>query len=234
MKPLVLVTRPEGAGAALAAGIEARGYDVLTIPVLRVAPISTPLPALADYDALAFTSANGVRAFSARSEERDLPAYVVGAATAAAADDAGFRDIRLGGLDAMALAGRLRADFSTRATVLHLSGRHIAQDLARLFAGSPVTVERLAVYETVPEDSLAPDTVDRLYACTIAYVTLLSARTAEGFGTLLARSGLAYKIEAATALCLSAAVAEAAAGLPWKSIATAPYPTVEALLDLLP
>jgi uroporphyrinogen-III synthase len=234
MKPLVLVTRPEGAGAALTAGIEARGYEALTLPVLRVAPISVALPALADYDAMAFTSANGVRAFADQSAERRLPAYVVGTATAAAAGDAGFHDIRLAGLDATALAAQLKADFPTNAAVLHLSGRHIAQDLARLLAGSPVTVARLAVYETIAEESLSTDLVDRLYVCTITYVTLLSARTAREFGTLMARSGLAHRIESATALCLSAAVAEAALGLPWKSIATAPYPTVEALLDLLP
>ena len=234
MKPLVLVTRPEGAGAALAAGIEARGYDILTMPVLKIAPISGPLPVFADYDALVFTSANGVRAFATQSSERDLPAYAVGVATATAANDAGFRDIRLGGLDATGLAAKLRSDFAVPVSVLHLSGRHIAQDLALLLAGSPVTVERLAVYETVPQESLATDLVDRLYACTIAYVTLLSARTAKGFGTLMAGSGLTHKVETATALCLSAAIAEAASGLPWKSIATAPYPTVEALLDLLP
>jgi uroporphyrinogen-III synthase len=234
MKPLVLVTRPEGAGAALAAGIEARGYDVLTVPVLKVAQLPVRLPILTHYDALVFTSANGVRAFAACSGERGHPAYVVGAATAAAAGDAGFRDIRLGGVDAAALAGRLRADFLTSAAVLHLSGRHIAQDLAVLLTGSPLTVQRLPVYDTVPEKSVSAEVVDRLYACTIAYVTLLSARTAQEFGTLMARSGLAYTTESATALCLSAAVAGAAMGLPWKSIATASSPTVEAMLDLLP
>ena len=129
MTGLVVVTRPGNAARELAVEIVRRGYEPLIAPMLVIETLDTPLPDLGRYGAIAFTSANGVRAFAERSSERGVPAYAVGGATATALRAAGFRDIRLAGGDADALAS-LIAVSADRRPVLHISGSVIARDLA--------------------------------------------------------------------------------------------------------
>ena len=59
-----------------------RGFLPVAAPVLDFHPTDAPLPK-GPFDALVFTSANGVAAFAGRDAGRDLPVFAVGGATAA-------------------------------------------------------------------------------------------------------------------------------------------------------
>ena len=61
--------------------------------MLVIVPLGAPVRDLRPYRALAFTSANGVRAFAGKSTERNLPAYAVGERTAVALRAAGFTPV---------------------------------------------------------------------------------------------------------------------------------------------
>jgi len=63
-------------------------------PLLAICPIQQAEPDLTGVAALAFTSRNGVDAFTALSGERGLPVFTVGDATAEAASAAGFASVR--------------------------------------------------------------------------------------------------------------------------------------------
>jgi len=89
----VWVTRAEPGAARTAVRLTALGFEPLVAPVLAIRPLS-PAIDLTDIAALAFTSVNGVAAFAARTPERDRPVFTVGDATAQAARDAGFTDVR--------------------------------------------------------------------------------------------------------------------------------------------
>ncbi len=102
----VLVTRPEDDARSLVAALEARGHEALVAPMLTIAPapgVEAPL-ALDGVQALVFTSANGARVFARLSDERDLPVFTVGDASAAAARDAGFARVERAGGDVEDLA----------------------------------------------------------------------------------------------------------------------------------
>jgi uroporphyrinogen-III synthase len=90
----VLVTRPEADAAALVAALEARGHEALAQPLLTIEPaVPEPPLDLAGVQALLFTSANGVRAFADVSQERGLPVFAVGDASAEAARAARFAKV---------------------------------------------------------------------------------------------------------------------------------------------
>ena len=88
-KRRVLVTRPAADAAPLMAALAARGFDVLLEPMLTIRHLAGPELDLHGIAGILFTSANGVRAFAARSRRRDLTAYAVGEATGEAASAAG-------------------------------------------------------------------------------------------------------------------------------------------------
>jgi uroporphyrinogen-III synthase len=234
MAGLVLVTRPADEAASLAEEIAARGYSVLIEPMLRIVHRDAVLPPLGAYDALAFTSANGVRAFAALSGERAKPVFAVGGATASALRSAGFAAVRDADGDAPALAGVIAAAFDRPARLLHLTGDVVAGDLKGSLAASGIAVDRMVIYDAVAARTLSDALVQALYACTLEAVLLFSARTAGIFGTLATSSGLAEMLRSTTALCLSAAVAAEARRLAWKDVGVAEAKTSHSLLELLP
>ena len=127
--------------------------------------------------ALIFTSANGVRVFAAASQDRSLPAYTVGDASAAVARDAGFTDVRSADGDIAALAKliRERADPSG-GKLLHISGARVARDLAGFLNHAGIAVERRVAYEARPVSELPEAFKQKLDV-----VLFHSARAAEIF-----------------------------------------------------
>ncbi len=119
-------------------------------------------------DGLVFTSKNGVESFARRWDVRNIPAYCVGPATAAKAEDAGMRAFSASG-NSEALAGLInRAKLKNP---LHIHGLHMAGDME--IGGSD-----LAIYEQValPLDQM---TVDMLAIGEIDAIALFSPRSAQ-------------------------------------------------------
>src|SRR4051812_16935975 len=86
---------------------------------------------LTNVQAVLFTSANGVRAFAAAERRRDIPAFAVGEATAAAARLAGFTTVDTAGGDVAALADLVRERLTpARGALLHAAGSAVAGDLS--------------------------------------------------------------------------------------------------------
>ena len=87
----LLLTRPQTDSEKLARELTARGISSIIEPLLNIVIQEVPPLDTKGVAALAFTSANGVQAFSERSSRRDLPVYTVGDATARAARTAAHR-----------------------------------------------------------------------------------------------------------------------------------------------
>jgi len=166
----VWITRAQPGAAATARRVLAMGFSPLTAPLLVVEPEGTGEIDLAGVAALAFTSANGVRTFAARSATRALPVYAVGAATAQAARDAGFGRVAHFGGDVGDLAAGLAADAGSMAgVVLHPGASEPAGDLVVALAGRGIVVRRLALYRTRPA-ALGPDHLEALAKADAALV----------------------------------------------------------------
>lgn len=68
----VWITRAEPGASATAQRIAALGHTPLVAPLLRIEPVEAPQVDLRGVAALAFTSANGVRAVAAAEPTRTL------------------------------------------------------------------------------------------------------------------------------------------------------------------
>jgi uroporphyrinogen-III synthase len=146
----VWITRAEPGATATAERVRALGHVPLVAPLLVVEPEGPVAIDLSGVAAFAFTSANGVRAFTARSPERALPVYAVGSATAEAARAVGFTSVTHFDGDVGDLADGLVAHAAQiHGVVLHPGAAEPAGDLAGAAAKHGVTVRRLALYRTV-------------------------------------------------------------------------------------
>lgn len=232
----VLLTRPRPDAEAFAEALAARGHEALIEPLLEItlaAPSALP-PELDAFQALLITSANGLRAFAALTERRDLPVFAVGPASAEAATAAGFARVESAAGDVEALAHMVRARLSPKdGVLLHAAGTVQAGDLKGELEAAGFTVTRAVLYTAEAATRLSDAARAALRAGRVDAVALFSPRTAETFVALLREAGLAEATRPLRALCLSAAVAAKLEGLGWAAVEVAARPENEALLALL-
>jgi uroporphyrinogen-III synthase len=216
----IWITRAQPEADATAERLRALGHAPVVGPVLKVEPAGAA-PSLDGVGALAFTSRNGVRAFSALSRERDLPVFTVGDATAEAARAAGFAEVASASGDVAALAELVASrKASLKGAVLHAAPEEPAGDLAAALAARGVTATTQAVYRTAPADFVLPPDLD--------VVLIHSAKAAR---RLAQDAALTTAAPAMTALCISPAAAAPLQGLGFREVLSAPEPSEAALLE---
>ncbi|WP_426024403.1 uroporphyrinogen-III synthase [Brevundimonas sp. PWP3-1b1] len=192
----IWITRAEPGASRTAARLRDMGFEPIIAPLLAIENLTPPVPDLARFNALAFTSINGVAAFAALTRERDRPVFAVGDATAQAARDAGFADIRSASGDLHALA-RLIASELNDGVVLAPQAETPAGDFDAALANAGarnVSIQPLTVYRARPTTVAAPTIFDA--------VLLHSPRAAK----ILTEQDIARMSRAVTA-CISAAAA---------------------------
>ena len=229
----LLVTRPLPQGDALAQRLRAAGHEALLCPLLSVEWLEAELP-LRGIAALLFTSANGLTAFARLSEERGLPVFTVGDATARAAREVGFTQVQSAKGKAQDLAELIQARGRPEdGPLLHVSGEEQAFDLCGALASAGFEAQRVVLYRTLAVEQLPGDVRTALDSGTLDGILFLSPRTAASFVSLCERQGLGERCRTLTAYCLSEAVAKAAGPLPWGTVRIAERPTQASLLNLL-
>lgn len=212
----IVVLRPEPGARATVARIEALGRQAIAAPLFAVRALPWTPPDAADHDALVLTSANAARmAGAGLGRFSALPAFAVGAATAAAARDAGLRVEAIGAGTAAQLIEELDRRGLWRGLLLH--GREHS-----LGAGGPIS-RAIAVYASDP----VPIDRSRLAVAEGAVVLLHSGRAADRFAALVDHFGLAR--DAIRLAAMSEGVA-AAAGDGWAAVTIALQPNDDALI----
>lgn len=217
MTGFVLVLRPEPGASETAERARRFGLELVTAPLFTVRPVAWDAPGPAGFGSVLLTSANAARhGGPALARFRRLPCFAVGEATAAAAIEAGFADVRAGPADgaaALALVGDRR--------VLHLCGRE------HLPLAHKTGIERRIVYAAEAADMLPKDARSALERGALTLIH--SPRAGTLFAELVDGAGVARATIAVAAISEAAA---AAAGPGWRSVAVAARPRDEALLEL--
>jgi uroporphyrinogen-III synthase len=216
----VAITRALPEAERTAERLRARGAEPIIAPLLEVAPraFNTDFTGV---QALLLTSTNGVRAAEQATQERALPLLTVGDATARAARDAGFTDVRSAGGDVRALTALASSSLDPKqGALLYLSGADVAADLVSWlhFAGFKAT--RRIVY-----DARFVAALPAAYAQPLDMIVFHSARGVRGFSRFGAPNS-----KTLTAACLSQSIADAAEqAAHWARVVVASAPQEEAL-----
>ena len=227
MPPSVLITRPAPFGAEFAAILrDEPGGDlpVVLSPALLI-EAAGPLPDLAPYRRLIFTSRHGVRRFTELSDRRDIPCIAVGDATAGEARRAGLDAVSARG-DAGALVARIIAT-GVPGPMLHLRGRHGAGDVAGALRAAGVSADEAVIYaqHTAP---LGAEARALLRGAAPVIAPLFSPRSADALFT-------STEIRApVVVLALSAAVASRVPSSASAEVIVAASPDTEAMLRAWP
>src|SRR5579885_365295 len=224
-----LVTRPREEAGAVVEALTARGVG----PLLEIHFRETK-PDLSGVAAVLCTSANGVQALARVSNERRLPLYAVGDATAARARALGFATVHSAGgnlADLVSLvAERLRPQGGL---LLHAAGSEVAGDLVGELGRRGFAVRREVLYEARPAAGLSVVAKNALGTGAIDFALFYSPRTAAIFAQLAMAAGVAPACRTITALSISRAADAALGAFVWHRRLVAERPDQPALLAQL-
>jgi len=229
----VLITRHASAAAKLAALIEAEGFDSLLEPLLDIKFNLQPIP-LDGVQAFIVTSANGAAALAQSTDVRTLKVFAVGETTASFLEAEGFQEVSTAGGDVDALI-ELVAEFLSpdAGTLVHISGEHIAGDLAGALTAKGFSIQRTILYRAETPPALSDAAITALADHKIDVVLLFSHRTATTFANLVTQAGLVNALAFAAVICLSESVAQPIRKFNWQKLEIAETPDQRALLETL-
>ena len=228
----VLITRPDPDGVDFAEACRKVGLTPLLAPLMTISYADKSID-LEDVGALAFTSANGVRAFARLSAQRDLPVFAVGRVTAAVASELGFSNVLVADGDLPSLA-RLAAENAAKinGALFHGAGADRAGDLIKLLENTNIKARRETLYKAEAAKAL-PDAARNALVDTkpLEWATFFSPRTALLFSNLVADAGLQDRLTNTHAVCLSDAVAEALSKDAWKAVSVVSRRDANAVIE---
>lgn len=213
------VTRSQPGAERTAEALRLKGHEPVVQPVLEV-KLNRAAVDLTDAGALAFTSGHAVEAFAALSPRRDLPVFVTGEATRAAAQGVGFAQVHSAAGDARDLS-RLIQSANPTGVIVWPCAREPAHDLAASLEAAGFPASRQTVYRTVKSTRAPPASIDG--------IIIHSARGANAVAGVLDPADA----ESLALFALSAQAAKPLADYPFASVATAPRPDESALLGLI-
>ncbi len=216
----VIVIRPQPGCAATVAAAQAIDLDAHGFALFRIEPRAWDAPLTRTFDAVLLGSANALRcAGPALGNYRGMPAYVVGAETARAAEDAGLTVVATGSGGLQQVLGELAPEHTR---LLRLAGE------TRVSLDPPpgVIIEERVVYASEPLP-IPPELAAILSGG--ALVLLHSAEAARHFSGECARQQIDRSLLTLAALAPRIA---AAAGDGWAALRVADSPSDPALLAL--
>lgn len=146
----ILVTRSRPGAHSTASALIERGYEPVVEPLLEIEAVPADIPA---FDALAFTSVNGVRHFSGMNSWREGPVWCVGERTAVEAQDAGYQNVRSANGDVVALASLIEEEIEEDVRLLHAGNEESLGDLAGRLKAQGVDATFLPIYRSKAADT---------------------------------------------------------------------------------
>ena len=230
----LVITRPRDDAARTAEPLRAAGHDVLVAPLLRIEAVAADF-GRGPWAAVLMTSANAARVISAhpRAEElKCMPAFTVGARTAAAARATEFANVASADGAMSDLVGLIVRRLPGAAPLLYLAGEDRSGDLARELGRHGYRVDTAVIYRAVAVAELPEPLRAALQQGSLDGALHYSRRSAAMLLRLAAAAGVLNAVISLKHYCLSAEVAvplrDAAA-----SVAVACSPDEAALLELV-
>lgn len=231
---IIITTRPIDDAQQDIADLEHLKIKALAAPMLAIEPLTENAKPQDPVDAIVLTSRHAAKWIDASLYSK--PCYCVGAATALAAQDAGFSDIITGPGDGQGLVALIRqhnhdANPDQNQNINHVfwpSAVDTGFNISDALLPHGITTDRLPVYKAATT-STWPETVDTaIRHGQVAAVLMHSGRAGEHFAKMMQKNGLQQCRQNITAIVISTRAA-GLCGEGWHNIKIAASPRRSAM-----
>ncbi|MGI2034853.1 uroporphyrinogen-III synthase [Rhizobium panacihumi] len=230
----VVVTRPLNRSEATATQLRGMGHEPILLPLSEARHLTDAAErALArPYPAIALTSAEALRALAGfdLSSHLETPFFAVGRKTAAAAEHAGFKNIRIADGDGASLAELIVRH--SPAHVIYLTGRPRSPTFEKALETAEIPHSIVECYEMMPLQPSSAD-IDTLLASPPGAILFHSRETACLFFALPAIAENLSAWRSSAIACLGARIADAIPSVLQDRVKIAERPDEASLLALL-
>ena len=242
MSKTILIIRPQPDANRDVALLQRYGVRALASPSMTSIQLPYELPDARGFSGIIMTSRNAVDVIATArraSGWAKMTAFVVGAASAAAARNAGFSNVIIGTGGGAGLLPSIRdyvTDRICKHDIVNLplfwpSADEISFDMVTALAGHEIVVKRARVYQMIPKDEIDVAISDKISAGAIAAVVAMSPRSIRIFLKNLDAAGKSASLDRMVLIAGSAAIA-AAAGDGWQGVYVARQPRRSRLLAI--
>jgi uroporphyrinogen III methyltransferase / synthase len=187
----VMVTRPKNQASGMLRRLEHLGAIAYLLPAVEIrdpsdwGPVDAAIRRLAEFDWIAFTSANGVERFFRRMFELGFDLRAFGSIKIAAIGPATAVALKALHLDADVVPGKFRSEDLVMALRERVAGKHVllaradrGRELLRDELAAIAKVEQITVYSQIDAIEAESDVMLALTRGEIGFVTLTSANIA--------------------------------------------------------
>jgi len=243
----VLITRPIGEADRSAADLEALGAEALVAPTVAIRPVEEtgPMDAaidrLPEFDWLVFTSANGVRHFLHRLEQRGRDLRALGGIRLAAIGPSTAEELKRHHLNADLVPASFRSEGLAAALAPQARGARVllaradrGRELLREELARIAEVEQIPVYRNLDAPALPDGAVERIETGRLDWITITSSAIVTRLHGLLSVKARARIAEGTVRLAsLSPVTSDTARRLGWPVAAEARQYTWPGLLQAI-
>lgn len=219
----LLITRPTGDAQATAATLAARGHEVLSCPLIVVAPTGEAKPSLTATQGFIVTDPDGARALADAVGVRIFPVFCDSPATAVELTRLGFSDVRDCNGDATAIARRIETELKPKlGGLVYVCSTSAAVNLAAMLGNMGFAVRMASLYAVKRADELPAPLVTALRDETLDAAIFFSADEARAFAHLVQCAELDHATQRLTAIVAAPVVAAPLTVLKFARVVTAP------------
>ena len=213
----IVITRPKADSLNLIEDLIKLGHEVTHLPVIKIEKLETEKINLLNYQAVIFTSSNGIRFMNIEKFNLKIKCFCVGKATEFTAKQFGFVNTYSseGTVDSL-IELIIRTLNNKLEKLLYLSSEFISKDLDKDLINAGYLVDRISNYTSIPVKEIDKKTLDFFEKKPPDVIFIYSSMSAKNLFNLINKYSLLNVVTHSNLMCISENVLLALKQIKWK------------------
>ena len=215
----IVITRPKEDSLYLIENLIKLGHEVTLLPVIKIEKLETKKIDLLNYQAVIFTSSNGIRFMNIEKFNSKIKCFCVGKATEFTAKQAGFVNTYTseGTVDSL-IELIIRTLNNKSEKLLYLSSEFISKDLDKDLINAGYLVDRISNYTSIPVKGIDKKTLDFFEKKPPDVIFIYSSKSAKNLFNLINKYSLLNVVTQSNLVCISEKVLSVLKQIKWKKV----------------
>ena len=215
----IIITRPKEDSLYLIENLIKLGHEVTHLPVIKIEKLKTKKIDLLNYQAVIFTSSNGIRFMDIEKFNSKIKCFCIGTATELTAKHVGFVNTYTseGTVDSL-IELIIRTLNNKSEKLLYLSSEFISKDLDKDLTNAGYAVDRISNYTSIPVKEIDKKTLDFFEKKPPDVIFVYSSKSAKNLFNLINKYSLLNVVTQSNLVCISEKVLSVLKEIKWKKV----------------
>ena len=215
----IVITRPKEDSLYLIENLIKLGHEVTHLPVIKIEKLKTKKIDLLNYQAVIFTSSNGIRFMDIEKFNSKIKCFCVGRATELTAKQVGFVNTYTseGTVDSL-IELIIRTLNNKSEKLLYLSSEFISKDLDKDLIHAGYSVDRISNYTSISVEEIDENILNFFKTNSPDAIFVYSSKSAKNLFNLINKYSLLNVVTRSNLMCISEKVLLVLKQIKWKKV----------------